>query len=88
MAIPFMMKVSASRIMIAAAELTMNACCGRDTQLNICIGNTVNSSIGDCATNGTYANAPITISGAVSPTALDNARMMPVRIPPAAAGKT
>ena len=52
-------------IIIAAAALIVNPCCGLDTQLNICIGITVNSSIGELGAKGTYANAPTTISGAV-----------------------
>ena len=83
-----MQNVIASKIMIAAAPFTRKACCGRDIQLNICMGSTVNSSIGELATKGTYASAPITINGAVSPMARDNARITPVRIPPDAAGNT
>lgn len=87
-AMPFIIKVSASNIMIAPAALIINHCCGLLVQLKICIGSTVNSSKGVLATNGTYASSPITISGAVSPTALDSDRIMPVRIPPEAAGNT
>ena len=32
--------------------------------------------------NGTYANAPTTINGAVSPIALEIANITPVNIPP------
>src|SRR5690606_6151462 len=59
-----------------------------DIQLNIWIGNTVNSSFGPDGTKGTYARAPVTISGAASPTALDKARITPVSIPPKEAGNT
>ena len=67
---------------IAAAALTKKACCGLVVQLNIWIGNTVNSSSGDWAINGTYANAPFAIKGAVSPIALDIDNITPVNIPP------
>ena len=76
-----------NRMIIAAAPFTKNSCCGLDTQLKICIGSTLNSSIGLSGTKGTYASAPITMSGAVSPTARDNAKIIPVKIPPDAAGK-
>lgn len=75
-------------MIIAAAAFSINPCCGLEIQLNICIGNTENSSIGLSGANGTYAKAPTTISGAVSPTARDSAKMTPVNIPPADAGKT
>ena len=48
-----MAKVINNKIIIAAAEFTEKACCGRDTQLNICIGSTVNSSIGLFGVKGT-----------------------------------
>src|SRR3972149_9050240 len=38
--------------------------------------------------NATYVNAPMVMRGAVSPTALDIARIMPVIIPGRAAGRT
>ena len=79
---PFIMKVTKSRTIIAAAALIRNSCCGLDTQLKICMGNTENSSVGEVGTIGTKASAPITIKGAVSPTARDKAKITPVRIPP------
>ena len=73
---------------MAAAAFIENSCCGRETQLKIWIGRTVNSSIGPVGVNGTYANAPTTINGAVSPKALEIANITPVNIPPDAAGST
>ena len=81
------MKVMSNNIIIAAAAFIKNACCGRDVQSKICIGSTVNSSNGDDGIKGTYASAPITIKGAVSPTARDNAKIVPVKIPPIDEGR-
>ena len=74
--------------MIPAAATSWNAACGLDAQLKICIGNVVNGSITDSGTNATYVNAPIIISGAVSPIALDIDKITPVNIPGVAMGKT
>ena len=42
-----------NNIIIAAAAFVVNSCCGLEIQLKICIGNTVNSSIGEDGVNGT-----------------------------------
>src|SRR5687768_17515529 len=79
----------------APAALTTKSWSGRDTQLNICIGSTENGDqshspltnggydwIGDGGRNAMNVSAPIVISGAVSPMALERAMIIPVRIPP------
>ena len=100
-----MRSVIVSKTMIPAAASVKNPFCGRDTQLNICIGKTVKGSrsplsvkwikgasleteTGGVGKNGIYVNAPRMINGAVSPTALDIARMIPVMILPIPAGRT
>src|SRR5687767_11691085 len=87
-AIPFNKNVISKRIMMPAAAFTINSACGRDVQLKICIGNVVNWSLGLSGIKGTYTNAPITRSGAVSPIALETAKIIPVNIPPNAEGTT
>ena len=79
---PFIMKVIINNTIIAAAAFIKNSCWGLDTQLKIWIGSTENSSVGDFGTKGTYARAPITMRGAVSPTARERANITPVKIPP------
>ena len=74
--------------MMAAVALMINPFCGRDSQLNIWIGKTEKSSIGLEGSVVMYSIAPMTINGAVSPIALEIARMTPVTIPPADAGNT
>ena len=75
-----------------AAALTWKPGCGRETQLKIWIGSTVNGLCRPAreksGRNATYVRAPMVISGAVSPTARDSARMVPVRMPGSAAGTT
>ncbi len=75
-------------MIMAAAAFSENSFCGLLTQLNICIGNTVNESMTLSGTKGTKVSAPITISGAVSPIALERERITPVNIPETAAGNT
>ena len=67
---------------MAPAAAMANPSCGRVVQVNICIGNTEKVSNKECGTNGTYAMAPTTIKGAVSPIALDKDNIIPVKIPP------
>jgi hypothetical protein len=86
MAMPFNTKVMARSTIMAAVALMINPFWGRDNQLNIWMGNTEKSSIGDEGTVVIYNIAPMTISGAVSPIALEIARMTPVTIPPEEAG--
>ncbi len=74
--------------MIAADALIIKPGCGLDNQLNIWMGNTEKSSSGVLGSEDIYSIAPMTMSGADSPIALDIARITPVRIPPEAAGKT
>ena len=71
-----------------AAARFWNDSCGREVQLKIWIGNTVNRSSGPSGVNGTNVNAPMVISGADSPIALEAARMFPVIIPGIASGST
>lgn len=85
---PFITKVKVSSTIIAAAALISKPGCGLDVQLKIWMVSTVNSSIGLVGAKGTYTKAPITIRGAVSPIALDIARMRPVRILPNEEGST
>ncbi len=87
MAIPFNKNVRVKRTIIAAAAFTKKPSWGRDTQLKIWMGKTVKESVGLAGTKGTYVSAPITINGAVSPIARDNANITPVKIPPKAAGR-
>ena len=85
---PFIINVMLSSTIIAAAAFTENSFCGLDIQLNIWMGRTVNESNMLVGTNGTKAKAPITMRGAVSPTALDKANIIPVKIPAIDAGNT
>ena len=71
-----------------AAALAWNSTCGRDTQLKIWIGSTVNGDQIESGAKVTNVTAPIVMSGAVSPIARDSARMSPVRMPGAATGST
>ena len=73
---------------IAAVALIINPFCGRDNQLKIWMGSTEKSSIGEAGIVVMYNKAPMTIRGAVSPIALEIARITPVTIPPDAAGIT
>ena len=79
----------------AAAAFVTKSWSGRETQLNIWIGSTVNGECshsnetnggsaltGDGGRNAMKVSAPMVISGAVSPMARDSAMMMPVAIPP------
>ena len=84
---PFIIKVISNNMIIAAAAFSINPCCGLEIQLKIWIGSTENSSMGLSGAKGTYAKAPTTINGAVSPTALESANITPVNIPPLEAGK-
>ena len=90
-----------SRIAPAAAALTWKAWSGRDSQLNIWIGMTVNGSVSQVKeTNGNWpftgavgrnainASAPIVMIGAVSPMARDRPMIMPVSMPPVEYGNT
>jgi len=85
---PFIMNVISKRTIIAAVASIINPFCGRDNQLKICIGITVKSLIGLVGMLVTYNMAPITISGADSPMALDTAKITPVTNPQAEAGNT
>ena len=62
--------------------------CGRPAQSKIWIGSAVKLSFALDGTNVMNVAAPIVTSGAVSPIAREIARMIPVRIPPAALGTT
>ena len=80
------MNNTASKITIPPAAIPLKPSCGLETQLNICIGNTVNLSIGPEGTNVRYTNALMAIIGADSPIALDIAKIVPVNIPGNAEG--
>src|SRR5688572_13639252 len=84
---PLSINVIDNRTIIAAVAFTIKPFCGRDNQLKIWIGKTEKSSIGLEGKVVMYNMAPITINGAVSPIALEIARMTPVTIPPEDAGK-
>src|SRR5699024_3536047 len=74
------------RMMIPAAVKYWNSACGILTQLYICIGSAWNVSNTLFGVTSSDTGTPMTTSGAVSPIALDNARMIPVIIPGIAAG--
>lgn len=74
--------------MIPPAASSWNVSCGRAVQLKICMGSAVNSSIGLSGKKATNVRAPIMIRGAVSPIARDSARMIPVKMPGSAEGRT
>src|SRR3970040_1473817 len=78
----------------AAAALSRNATCGRETQLNIWIGSTVNGAInhsnerngntlvtGDGGRKAMKVSAPMVMMGAVSPIARAMPMMLPARMP-------
>ena len=92
---PFMASVITINTRPVAAAFKWKACCGRETQLNICMGITVKGDInqsketkgnsaltGESGRNAINVKAPIVTSGAVSPMARESAMMMPVRMPP------
>src|SRR3989441_222558 len=94
MARPFMASVISTRTKPAAAAFTWKAASGREVQLNIWIGITVNGENSHSKdTNGGSAfsgaggrkamkvSAPMVMIGAVSPMARAMPMMMPVRIP-------
>src|SRR4051812_29746579 len=98
---PFITKVMPNKIAPAAAALTWKAGSGRDSQLNIWIGITVNGSLsqvkftygnspvtGEVGKNAINASAPIVMIGAVSPMARDKPIINPVRMPPVEYGNT
>src|SRR5690606_16284789 len=87
-ATPFSVSRTARRTRLAAAARAWNAGCGREIQLKIWIGSTVNESVNRSGTKGTNATAPTRSSGAASPTARESARIVPVRIPGSASGRT
>jgi hypothetical protein len=64
-----------------AAAISWNSGCGRETQLKIWTGSTVNWSIGTSGTNGTKASAPIRSAARSRRSARERARIVPVRIP-------
>ena len=74
--------------MIAAAAMPWKSACGRCAQLKTWIGRTVKPPSSGWGREVTNVAAPTTTSGAASPIARAMARMMPVMIPGAAAGRT
>src|SRR5687767_10418821 len=94
MASPFMASVMRTSTKPAAAALAWNAASGREVQLNIWIGITVNGDTSHSnETNGgslvtgaggrkaIKVSAPMVMIGAVSPMARAMPMMMPVRMP-------
>src|SRR5512134_3304292 len=94
MASAFMASVISTSTNPAAAALTRNAASGREVQLNIWIGMTVNGEVshsnemnGGSALTGAggrkamKVSAPMVMMGAVSPMARAMPMMMPVRMP-------
>jgi hypothetical protein len=77
----FIVSKNTSRTIIPAAAIKWNSSCGLDIQLNIWIGIAVKGSFSDIGVNAINVKAPIIIRGAVSPIALEIARIFPVRIP-------
>src|SRR5687767_3982065 len=94
MASPFMARVIITSTKPAAAALAWNAASGREVQLNIWIGITVNGDTshsnernggalvtGDGGRKAMKVSAPIVMIGAVSPIARAMPMITPVRIP-------
>src|SRR5690606_12817197 len=77
-----------SKTTMAAAALLAKPCSGRDTQLKIWIGSTVNGASKPSGTKLTKARAPSTSSGAASPIARATERIAPVKMPGRAIGNT
>lgn len=89
------------RTMIPAAAFSWKPFCGREIQLKIWMGNVEKGEnnpfrlkygnspeMGKSGRKATYVSAPMVIKGAVSPIALERARIIPVIIPGIAQGKT
>src|SRR5512134_3001807 len=94
MASPFMASVISTSTKPAAAALTRNAASGREVQLNIWIGMTVNGDVshskdrnggsaltGDGGRKAMKVSAPMVMIGAVSPMARAMPMITPVRMP-------
>src|SRR4030066_1642988 len=94
MATAFIPRVMTMITTPAAAALSRNATCGRETQLNIWIGSTVNGAInhsndrngnslvtGDGGRKAMKVSAPMVMMGAVSPMARAMPMITPVMIP-------
>ena len=94
MATAFIARVMTMITTPAAAALSRNATCGRDTQLNIWIGSTVNGDInhsnerngnslviGAGGRKAMKVSAPMVMIGAVSPMARAMPMMTPVMMP-------
>ena len=88
MAVAFIDSSSNTSTRIPAAALAWKSSCGRDTQLKIWIGSTVNGDQIESGANVANVTAPAMMSGAVSPIARDSARINPVKIPGVATGST
>src|SRR5215216_4472895 len=96
----FMPSVITTSTRPAAAAFSWKAASGRDVQLNICIGSTVNADdshsnemnggeavIGAGGRNAMNVSAPIVMMGAVSPIARAMPMMTPVMMPGVAYGR-
>ena len=74
--------------MIALAAIAWKAACGLLTQMKIWIGRMVNESSRLSGRNAMNAMLEMRMIGAASPIARDSARIVPVRMPGSAAGRT
>ena len=77
-----------SRTTIPAAAMLENPACGRDVHSKMVMVRVVNLEKGPVGSVVMKVEAPTTMRGAVSPKARETDRMVPVKMPPTALGKT